>query len=138
MSITFDDADNKLMMKTRSGNEYELFLKDILLNEYTTTVEYLNKFGVNILSYDECKSLADSVELQILANLNEMLKDGEFSDGYNNVLKFDNRPFKDMDEMDRLLIENWNSRITKKMIRYTYLEILLFIMKSRIAGICPG
>ena len=33
--------------------------------------------------------------------------------GHNNVLTFDNRPFKDIGEMDRVLIENWNSRITK-------------------------
>ena len=38
---------------------------------------------------------------------------GDLHFGHNNVLRFDNRPFKDIDEMDRLLIENWNSRITK-------------------------
>lgn len=29
--------------------------------------------------------------------------------GHKNVLRFDNRPFTDVDEMDRVLIENWNS-----------------------------
>lgn len=38
---------------------------------------------------------------------------GDLHFGHNNVLRFDNRPFKDIDEMDRVLIENWNSRITK-------------------------
>lgn len=32
--------------------------------------------------------------------------------GHSNALKFDNRPFADVDEMDRALIENWNSRVT--------------------------
>lgn len=38
---------------------------------------------------------------------------GDLHFGHNTVLKFDNRPFKDIDEMDRVLIDNWNSRITK-------------------------
>ena len=32
--------------------------------------------------------------------------------GHINVLRFDNRPFSDIDEMDRILIENWNNRVT--------------------------
>ncbi len=31
--------------------------------------------------------------------------------GHRNVLKFDSRPFADIDEMDRVLIENWNNRV---------------------------
>lgn len=31
--------------------------------------------------------------------------------GHSNVIKFDNRPFADIDEMDRCLIELWNSRV---------------------------
>ena len=38
---------------------------------------------------------------------------GDLHFGHESVLKFDNRPFKDVVEMDRALIENWNSRITK-------------------------
>ena len=33
--------------------------------------------------------------------------------GHENVIFFDKRPFKDRDEMDRVLIDNWNSRVEK-------------------------
>lgn len=32
--------------------------------------------------------------------------------GHANVIKFDNRPFGTIEEMDRLLIEYWNGRVT--------------------------
>lgn len=32
--------------------------------------------------------------------------------GHENVLKFDNRPFLSVSEMDKVLIENWNSRVS--------------------------
>lgn len=31
--------------------------------------------------------------------------------GHNNVLRFDNRPFASVEEMDRMLIEYWNKRV---------------------------
>lgn len=31
--------------------------------------------------------------------------------GHNNVLRFDNRPFASVEEMDRMLIEYWNMRV---------------------------
>lgn len=33
--------------------------------------------------------------------------------GHENVLRFDGRPFENVDEMDKFLIEAWNSRVTK-------------------------
>lgn len=32
--------------------------------------------------------------------------------GHENVIKFDNRPFTNVDEMDFALMENWNARVT--------------------------
>ncbi|MGN0536560.1 MAG: metallophosphoesterase [Acutalibacteraceae bacterium] len=34
--------------------------------------------------------------------------------GHNSVLNFDHRPFRDIAEMDRVLIKNWNARVTEK------------------------
>ena len=31
--------------------------------------------------------------------------------GHANVIKFDGRPFADVDEMDRMLIELWNAKV---------------------------
>ena len=31
--------------------------------------------------------------------------------GHDNVLRFDNRPFADVEEMNRKLMENWNARV---------------------------
>ena len=31
--------------------------------------------------------------------------------GHENILRFDNRPFADVNEMNNKLIENWNARV---------------------------
>ena len=38
---------------------------------------------------------------------------GDLHFGHGNVIRYDNRPFKDVDEMDRMLIELWNGRVQK-------------------------
>ena len=37
---------------------------------------------------------------------------------HTNVIKFDNRPFKDVEEMNNALIHNWNSVVKKNDIVY--------------------
>ncbi len=38
--------------------------------------------------------------------------------GHANIIEYDNRPFKDVDEMDRALIEYWNKRVQPNDIVY--------------------
>lgn len=42
----------------------------------------------------------------------------DFHFGHSNVIKFDNRPFVDSDEMDETLINNWNSIVKKDDIAF--------------------
>lgn len=50
---------------------------------------------------------------------------GDLHFGHETILRFDNRPFADVDEMDRVLIENWNSRVTKNDQVYILGDIAL-------------
>ena len=33
--------------------------------------------------------------------------------GHENVIRFDNRPFADANEMDKCMVSYWNMRVTK-------------------------
>ena len=46
--------------------------------------------------------------------------------GHDNIIKNCNRPFKDVDEMNAVLIDNWNSVINKKDIIYHLGDIVCF------------
>ena len=34
--------------------------------------------------------------------------------GHENIIRFSNRPFSTLDEMNRTLVDNWNSRVTER------------------------
>jgi calcineurin-like phosphoesterase family protein len=37
---------------------------------------------------------------------------GDLHFGHKNVLKFDNRPFETVEEMEKIIMDSWNSRVT--------------------------
>ena len=44
--------------------------------------------------------------------------------GHENILHLCNRPFKDIEEMDRTIIENWNKRVHKRDTVYLLGDVL--------------
>lgn len=38
--------------------------------------------------------------------------------GHKNVINFDNRPFKDTEEMERVIVDNWNKKVKNSDIVY--------------------
>lgn len=38
--------------------------------------------------------------------------------GHNNIIRYDNRPFKSADQMDKALITNWNAAVSKEDVVY--------------------
>ena len=43
--------------------------------------------------------------------MNYYIADTHF--GHSNILRFDNRPFSDVQDMEQTIIKNWNERVTK-------------------------
>jgi calcineurin-like phosphoesterase family protein len=67
--------------------------------------------------------------------------------GHSNIIKYTNRPFKDVDEMDNILIDNWNKEVKEldtvyhlgDVTMYNYEKFCTYI--SRLRGnikIVPG
>ena len=52
--------------------------------------------------------------------------------GHKNVIKFDKRPFFNIDDMERTIIENWNSRVTNDDDVYILGDISWYDLKGTI------
>ena len=46
--------------------------------------------------------------------------------GHNNILKYENRPFKNVEEMDKALIRNWNAVVGKNDEVYVLGDVRYF------------
>ena len=38
--------------------------------------------------------------------------------GHDNIIRFDHRPFNSVEEMDQIIIERWNKKVTNDDIVY--------------------
>ena len=48
--------------------------------------------------------------------------------GHHNVIKYDNRPFKNVDEMHGVLLKNWNETVGQD-------DIVFYLMVSKLTSL---
>lgn len=72
------DAENdKLIMHTYSGNEYELLLADIQIMRFEETSGFLLQFGISALDKEQCKHLAKQAQVRLQDKVSSVLNNNE-------------------------------------------------------------
>lgn len=72
------DAENdRLIMHTYSGNEYELLLADIQIMRFEETSDVLQKFGMPALDKEQCKHLAKQARVKLQDKVSSVLNNNE-------------------------------------------------------------
>ena len=72
------DAENdRLIMHTYSGNEYELLLADIQIMRFEETSGFLLQFGISALDKEQCKHLAKQARVKLQDKVSSVLNNNE-------------------------------------------------------------
>lgn len=72
------DAENdRLIMHTYSGNEYELLLADIQIMHFEETSGFLLQFGISALDKEQCKHLAKQAQVRLQDKVSSLLNNNE-------------------------------------------------------------
>lgn len=75
--LEMNKSSNSVIMHTKSGNEYELLLKELSLKEFEMTKEIMEEFKVSLPDYKKCEKMIREEEENTLANVAEQIQDGE-------------------------------------------------------------
>ena len=76
-TIKLDNENNCLIMRTRSGSEYELSFASISFETFDETQACLETFNIDKLSLEQCEELHKEEEKQFLSKVEASIKSNE-------------------------------------------------------------